>query len=73
MNGMVDKADDFYQRYAELDFSKAKSVVEIPALSQLQAEAVGRGYDCKDTGGRATQGQLLSDSVTGQIAKDSNK
>ena len=56
MNGVVDKADDFYQRYAELDFSKAKSVAEIPALAQLQAEAVGR----------------VSDSVTRQIDKNRN-
>ena len=57
MNGIVDKDDDFYQRYAELDFSKAKTVTEIPALAQLQAETVGR----------------VSDSVTRQIAKDSNE
>lgn len=39
---MNNSSDPMYDRYAELDFSHAKPVSEIPALSSLQAEHGGK-------------------------------
>ena len=35
-------SDPLFDRYAEMDFSDAKPVSEIPALAQLQAEHGGK-------------------------------
>ena len=35
---MNNNSDPLFDRYAELDFSSAKPVAEIPALAKLQAE-----------------------------------
>jgi uncharacterized protein (DUF4415 family) len=39
---MSNNSDPLFDRYAEMDFSDAKPVSEIPALAQLQAEQVGK-------------------------------
>jgi uncharacterized protein (DUF4415 family) len=39
---MNNNSEPLYNRYADLDFSDAKSVSEIPALAQLQAEQGGK-------------------------------
>ncbi len=39
---MSNNSDPLYDRYADLDFSDAKPVSEIPALAQLQAEQGGK-------------------------------
>jgi hypothetical protein len=35
---MKNNSDPMYDRYAELDFSEAKPVTQIPALAKLQAK-----------------------------------
>lgn len=39
---MSNNSDPMYDRYADLDFSDAKPVSQIPALAQLQAEQGGK-------------------------------
>ncbi|MGZ8190999.1 MAG: BrnA antitoxin family protein [Methylococcaceae bacterium] len=39
---MSNNSDPLFNRYAETDFSDAKPVSEIPALTQLQAEHGGK-------------------------------
>jgi len=39
---MSNNSDHLFDRYAEMDFSDAKPVSEIPALAQLQAEQGGK-------------------------------
>jgi len=39
---MSNNSDPLFNRYAEMDFSDAKPVSEIPALAQLQAEYGGK-------------------------------
>ena len=39
---MNNNSDPLYDRYAEMDFSDAKPVAEIPALAKLQAEQGGK-------------------------------
>ena len=39
---MNNNSDPLYKQYADLDFSDAKPVAEIPALAQLQAEQGGK-------------------------------
>jgi uncharacterized protein (DUF4415 family) len=39
---MSNNSDPLYDRYANLDFSDAKRVAQIPALVQLQAEQGGK-------------------------------
>jgi len=39
---MSNNSDPLFDRYAEMDFSDAKPVSEIPALAQLQAEHGGK-------------------------------
>ena len=39
---MNNNSDPLFDRYAEMDFSDAKPVSEIPALAQLQAEHGGK-------------------------------
>ena len=39
---MSNNSDPLFDRYAELDFSDAKPVSEIPALARLQAEQGGK-------------------------------
>ena len=39
---MSNNSDPLYDRYADLDFSDAKPVSQIPALAQLQAEQGGK-------------------------------
>ena len=39
---MSNNSDPLFDRYAELDFSDAKPVAEIPALTKLQAEQGGK-------------------------------
>lgn len=39
---MSNNSDPLFDRYAEMDFSDAKPVSEIPALAQLQAEQGGK-------------------------------
>ena len=39
---MSNNSDPLFNRYAEMDFSNAKPVSEIPALAQLQAEHGGK-------------------------------
>ncbi|MCK9396213.1 MAG: BrnA antitoxin family protein [Methylobacter sp.] len=38
---MSNNSDPLFDRYAEMDFSNAKPVAEIPALAKLQAEHGG--------------------------------
>ena len=35
---MNEKPDDMFEKYADMDFSNAKTVSEVPALAELQAE-----------------------------------
>jgi uncharacterized protein (DUF4415 family) len=39
---MNNNSDPIYNQYADMDFSEAKPVAEIPALAQLQAERGGK-------------------------------
>jgi uncharacterized protein (DUF4415 family) len=39
---MSNNSDPMFNRYADLDFSDAKPVAEIPALARLQAEQSGK-------------------------------
>ncbi len=39
---MSNNSDPLFDRYADMDFSDAKPVSEIPALAQLQAEHGGK-------------------------------
>ena len=39
---MNNNSDPLFDRYAELDFSNAKPVAEIPVLAKLQAEHGGK-------------------------------
>jgi uncharacterized protein (DUF4415 family) len=39
---MSNNSDPLFDRYADMDFSDAKPVSEIPALAQLQAEHSGK-------------------------------
>jgi uncharacterized protein (DUF4415 family) len=39
---MSNNSDPLFDRYAEMDFSDAKPVSEIPTLAQLQAEHGGK-------------------------------
>lgn len=39
---MSNNSDPLFDRYAEMDFSDAKPVAEIPALTKLQAERGGK-------------------------------
>jgi len=39
---MSDNSDPLFEQYAEMDFSDAKPVAEIPALARLQAEQGGK-------------------------------
>ncbi len=39
---MNNNSDPLFNQYADLDFSDAKSVTEVPALAQLQAEQGGK-------------------------------
>lgn len=39
---MSNNSDPLFDRYAEMDFSDAKPVAEIPALAKLQAEHGGK-------------------------------
>ena len=41
---MSNNSDPLFDRYAVMDFSDAKPVSEIPALSQLQAEQGGKSW-----------------------------
>jgi uncharacterized protein (DUF4415 family) len=42
MDVMSNNSDTLFDRYAEMDFSDAKLVSEIPELAQLQAEHGGK-------------------------------
>ena len=39
---MSNNSDPLFDRYAEMDFSDAKPVAEVPALAKLQAEHGGK-------------------------------
>lgn len=39
---MNSNSDPLFNQYAEMDFSEAKSVTQIPALAKLQAEQGGK-------------------------------
>jgi uncharacterized protein (DUF4415 family) len=39
---MSNNSDPIYERFADLDFSAAKPVAEVPALARLQAEQGGK-------------------------------
>ena len=39
---MSNNSDPLFESYADLDFTEAKSVAEVPALAQLQAERGGQ-------------------------------
>lgn len=62
---MNNNSDPLYKQYADLDFSDAKPIAEIPALAQLQAEQGGKSRItmCEDN-------DTLSDLVRETLRKE---